>query len=75
MEYRRMASETPGVLKRSLADHEAIVAALQAGDPGAAESAMAAHMRNVHQSTLEAMARARPRAAARRPREEARHGG
>jgi DNA-binding FadR family transcriptional regulator len=55
MEYRRMASEKPGVLTQSLRDHEAIVAALSARDPGAAETAMVQHMRNVHRSTLDAM--------------------
>jgi GntR family transcriptional regulator, transcriptional repressor for pyruvate dehydrogenase complex len=55
MEYRRIASETPGVLKRSLADHEAIVAAFVARDPDAAEKAMLQHMMNVHHSTLDAM--------------------
>ena len=55
MEYRRIASETPGVLKRSLADHEAIVAAFIARDPDAAEKAMLQHMKNVHHSTLDAM--------------------
>lgn len=55
MEYRRIASETPGVLKQSLADHEQIVAAFVDRDPDAAEKAMVAHMRNVHRSTLAAM--------------------
>lgn len=55
MEYRRIASETPGVLKQSLTDHEAIMAAFVARDPDTAERAMMEHMRNVHTSTLEAM--------------------
>src|SRR5215831_1754503 len=55
MEYRRMASETPGVLRQSLADHEAVVATFIARDPDAAEKAMVQHMRNVHRSTLDAM--------------------
>jgi GntR family transcriptional repressor for pyruvate dehydrogenase complex len=55
MEYRRVASETPGVLGQSLADHEAIVAALTARDAEAAVAAMRKHMHNVHRSTLEAM--------------------
>ena len=55
MEYRRIASETPGVLKQSLADHEAIIAAFVRRDPEAAATAMMAHMRNVHRSTLDAM--------------------
>ncbi len=55
MEYRRVASETPGVLRRSLADHEQIVEALASRDPDAAEKATVAHMRNVYRSTLDAM--------------------
>ena len=55
MEYRRIASETAGVLGQSLADHEAIVAAFSARDADAAERAMVVHMRNVHCSTLDAM--------------------
>jgi DNA-binding FadR family transcriptional regulator len=55
MEYRRIASETPGVLRQSLADHETIVAALEARDPDAAARAMEGHMRNVRQSTADAM--------------------
>jgi GntR family transcriptional regulator, transcriptional repressor for pyruvate dehydrogenase complex len=55
MEYRRLASEKPGVLTQSLRDHEAIVVALAGRDPDAAEKAMVLHMRNVHRSTLDAM--------------------
>lgn len=55
MEYRRIASETPGVLRQSLADHRLIVAALAARDADAALAAMHTHMRNVHQSTLDVM--------------------
>jgi GntR family transcriptional regulator, transcriptional repressor for pyruvate dehydrogenase complex len=55
MEYRRMASETPGVLQQSLADHRTIMAAFVARDPDAAQAAMEVHMRNVHTSTREAM--------------------
>lgn len=57
MEYRRIASETPGVLRQSLADHEAIVAAFAARDAERSAAAMHLHMRNVHRSTVEAMAR------------------
>ena len=55
MEYRRAASETPGVLRRSLADHEELVAAFAARDADAAEKAMIQHLRNVHLTTLDAM--------------------
>jgi GntR family transcriptional regulator, transcriptional repressor for pyruvate dehydrogenase complex len=59
MEYRRMASETPGVLKQSLADHKAIVAALKARNAEAAAEAAEAHITNVHRSTIDAMKRMR----------------
>ena len=59
MEYRRIASETPGVLRQSLADHQQIVAAFVSRDPDAAEKAMIRHMENVHRSTLEAMGAAK----------------
>jgi GntR family transcriptional repressor for pyruvate dehydrogenase complex len=55
MEYRRIASETAGVLRQSHADHEQIVAAFAGRDADAAEKAMVTHMRNVHRSTLDAM--------------------
>ena len=58
LEYRRISSETPGVLKQSVADHQAIVAALVARDPKAAAAAASAHMNRVHQSTVEAMEQA-----------------
>ncbi|HTW28200.1 MAG TPA: FadR/GntR family transcriptional regulator [Acetobacteraceae bacterium] len=58
MEYRRIASEMPGVLARSLADHAAIVDALAARDPDAAAEAMHEHMHNIHRSTLVAMGQA-----------------
>jgi GntR family transcriptional regulator, transcriptional repressor for pyruvate dehydrogenase complex len=54
MEYRRIASESPGVLKQSLADHRAIVTAFAARDPTAAR-AMEVHVQNVHRSTRDAM--------------------
>lgn len=55
MEYRRMASETPGVIQQSLNDHAAIVAAFVTRDPDRAAAAMETHMRNVHLSTRAAM--------------------
>ncbi len=58
MEYRRIASETPGVLEQSVIDHAAIVATLAERDPAAAALAMQEHMHNVHRSTLDAMGRA-----------------
>ena len=55
MEYRRISSETPGVLNQSFADHQAIIAALASHDGAAAEAAMVQHMSNVHGSTVAAM--------------------
>ena len=54
-EYRRIASETPGVLRQSVADHEAIVGALEKRDGEAAARAVERHLRNVHRSTVDAM--------------------
>src|SRR3954454_15386178 len=55
MEYRRIASETPGMIDRSALEHRAIVEALKLGDPDAAEAAMAAHLKSIHDTTVEAM--------------------
>jgi GntR family transcriptional regulator, transcriptional repressor for pyruvate dehydrogenase complex len=52
MEFRRLASETPGVLAQSHRDHLEIVKALRAHDQDAAAKAAATHMRNVFESTL-----------------------
>jgi GntR family transcriptional repressor for pyruvate dehydrogenase complex len=55
IEYRRIAWETHGVLARSVADHEQIVAALDTHDADAVEAAMIRHMRSVHETTRSAM--------------------
>lgn len=55
MEYRRVASETPGVLDRSAAEHDAIVEALATHDPEAAAEAMRAHLTSINRTTYEAM--------------------
>ncbi len=57
MDYRRMATETPGVIERSAAEHHAIVSALKAGDEETAAAAMDAHLASIHQTTTEAMQR------------------
>jgi GntR family transcriptional regulator, transcriptional repressor for pyruvate dehydrogenase complex len=54
-EYRRVASETPGVLRQSLADHDEIIAALEKHDGEAAAAAVLRHLQNVHRSTVDAM--------------------
>ena len=56
MEYRRIAAETPGVIRQSFDDHGAIVAALAARDCDAAAASMIAHMTHVQDSTVAAMA-------------------
>lgn len=57
MEYRRVASETPGVLERSAAEHQAIVEALATRNPEAAAEAMRAHLSSINRTTFEAMRR------------------
>lgn len=52
LEFRKRASETAGVLERSLADHRRLLDALQARDPEAAARAAELHMQNVFQSTI-----------------------
>lgn len=55
IEYRRVASEIPGVIARSAAEHEAIVAALASRDPETAAEAMRVHLKGIARSTVEAM--------------------
>lgn len=55
LEFRKVASETAGVISGSIADHRAIVQALRQKNAEAARAAMAAHMRNVLRSTRESM--------------------
>lgn len=55
IEYRRVASEMPGVISRSATEHEAIVAALKRHDPDAAADAMRAHLSSISRTTHEAM--------------------
>jgi len=57
IEYRRLASELPGVLSQSQADHAEIAAALAARDADWAARATETHMRNVYLSTRQAMER------------------
>ena len=52
LEFRKRASEVPGVLEQSLRDHRVLLDALHARDPEAASQAAWAHMRNVYQSTV-----------------------
>ena len=52
LEFRKRASETPGVLEQSLRDHRLLVDALKARDAEAAARAAEAHMQNVYQSSI-----------------------
>ena len=52
LEFRKRASEKPGVLEQSLRDHRRLLDALTARDTEAAAQAAEAHMQNVYQSTI-----------------------
>ena len=52
LEFRKRASEVPGVLEQSLQDHRLLLDALQDRDPQRAAEAAHAHMKNVYQSTV-----------------------
>jgi DNA-binding FadR family transcriptional regulator len=54
-EYRKVAWETAGVLKRSVVDHLAIVSALETRQPDEITNAMVRHMISVHETTKAAM--------------------
>jgi len=60
MEYRRIASETPGVLSRSLIDHEGIIKALASRNAERARTAMIQHTSSIHQTTKAAMGSLQP---------------
>jgi DNA-binding FadR family transcriptional regulator len=52
LEFRKRASETPGTLRQSFADHRRLLDALAARDPDAAARAAEQHMQNVYQFTI-----------------------
>ena len=58
-EFRRIASETPGVLAKSAKEHEAIVKAIKQHDAAKAASAMRTHLASIRRTTHEAMKIAR----------------
>jgi GntR family transcriptional repressor for pyruvate dehydrogenase complex len=60
-EFRRIATETSGVIPKSLADHDLIARALAARDPDMAEKAFRRHLNNVRESTIQARATAQAR--------------
>jgi GntR family transcriptional repressor for pyruvate dehydrogenase complex len=57
IEYRRVASESPGVIARSAAEHAAIAAAVAARDADRAAAAMRTHLRSIARTTYDAMAK------------------
>ncbi len=52
LEFRKRASEKPGMLEQSLQDHRRLLDALKARDAEAAAQAAEVHMQNVYQSTI-----------------------
>ena len=54
-EFRRIASETPGVLNKSAEEHERIVDAVRQHDPQKARSAMRDHLTSIAKTTAQAM--------------------
>ena len=55
IEYRRVASATPGVVARSAREHAAIVEAIANRDVEGARAAMGAHLESITATTVEAM--------------------
>lgn len=55
LEFRKIASETPSVIARSIRDHKLIVKAIAAADSDGARAAMVDHMRQVLVSTRASM--------------------
>ena len=51
LEFRKIASETPSVIARSIRDHKLVVKSIATADAEAARSAMVAHMKHVLVST------------------------
>ena len=57
MEHRRKAVSRRGAILRSVRDHEAIVAALEARDPARVVAAFEVHIDRIHQTTRSIMER------------------
>lgn len=55
LDFRRQALQRPGAIAQSVADHEAIVAALLTRQVARAEQALAAHLEHIHTSTQAVM--------------------
>ncbi len=54
-EFRRLASETPGVLVNSAREHDAIIKAIRKHDGAKAAGAMRTHLSSIARTTREAM--------------------
>jgi DNA-binding FadR family transcriptional regulator len=59
LDVRRMASEMPGVIPRSVAQHVEVADALLAGDGDAAAAAYRRHLEHVRDTTIQSVANAR----------------
>jgi GntR family transcriptional regulator, transcriptional repressor for pyruvate dehydrogenase complex len=55
-EFRRVATETPGVIAQSVADHDLIARAIAARNPALAEKSFRRHLDHVRDTTLAAQA-------------------
>jgi DNA-binding FadR family transcriptional regulator len=55
LEFRRLALQRKGTIANSVAEHEAIVAALRSGKPEAAVAAMQRHLEQIHRTTRAVM--------------------
>jgi len=53
-EFRRIATEMPGVIEKSVADHDLIARAVAARKPELAEKAFRRHLENVRKTTVDA---------------------
>jgi len=58
LDVRRMASEMPGVIPRSVGQHVVIAEALLAGDAGAAVAGYRSHLEHVRDTTIQSVANA-----------------
>ena len=60
LDVRRVASAVPGNIDRSVAQHIEVAEAVMANDPPGAVAAYRRHLEHVRDTTIEAMANARP---------------
>ena len=60
LDVRRVASAMPGNIEKSVGQHIAVAEAVMANDPAAAVAAYRRHLEHVRDTTIDAMANARP---------------